>query len=221
MRLSRRDGSATHDGPAITGSPPTDGSRAAKSLYKTYVIGLSLVKQRRRDKLGDVKRTSVSHMGCSVARAVEIVGEWWTLLIVRDVLLGVCRFEDLLRDLGISRNVLTDRLRGLVEHGILARHRYSEAPERYEYRLTEKGEQLFPVIVALLRWGDVWEPATDNGPPITLLHTVCGHDTAARLTCSHCGQPFGPADVRAVPGPGLSSHSSSTWLQEQADHPKS
>ncbi len=162
-----------------------------------------------------MKRTSVSHMSCSVARAVEVVGEWWTLLILRDVVLGVRRFEGLLRDLGISRNVLTDRLRTLVEHGVLQRHRYSEAAERYEYHLTEKGEQLFPVLIALMRWGDVWEPATDAGPPILLLHTACGHDTAAQLTCSHCGQPFGPADVQPVPGPGASD-SASAWLQTHA-----
>ena len=112
------------------------------------------------------KRSNVDHLNCSIARSLEIVGEWWSLLIVRDAFLGIRRFDDFQRDLGISRNILSDRLATLVEHGIFERRRYQEHPERFEYRLTQKGVELYPVIVSLLRWGDKWE--SPDGPPLRL-----------------------------------------------------
>ena len=147
-----------------------------------------------------MKRSSVAHLNCSIARSLEILGEWWTLLIVRDAFLGVRRFDDFQRDLGISRNILSERLGTLVEHDILERRQYQDHPERFEYRLTEKGLDLYPVIVSLLRWGDRWE--SPDGPPLRLVHETCGHDSEAELVCSHCGEPLDPRQVRPRKGPG-------------------
>src|SRR3954470_9045942 len=101
---------------------------------------------------------------CSIARALEVLGDRWTLLVIRDAFMGVRRFDDFQRDLGVARNVLTDRLTRLVEDGILEKRRYQERPERFEYRLTEKGLDLWPVLVSLMKWGDRHAPA-EAGPP--------------------------------------------------------
>src|SRR6266498_3568892 len=111
---------------------------------------------------------------CSIARTLDIVGERWTLLILRDAFSGVRRFEDFATSLPVARNVLTDRLHTLVEHGILRRHRYQERPARYEYRLTTKGMELYPVLIALLQWGDR-HLAGEDGPPVEVQHAACGH----------------------------------------------
>jgi DNA-binding HxlR family transcriptional regulator len=100
-----------------------------------------------------MKRTSVAHLNCSVAQTLEVVGEWWTLLVVRNLMFGQRRFEAIQGDLGIARNILSDRLGTLVEHGIVDRVKYQDHPERFEYRLTDKGRDLFPVIAALMTWG--------------------------------------------------------------------
>ena len=147
-----------------------------------------------------MKRSNVEHLNCSIARSLEIVGEWWTLLVLRDVFLGLRRFDDIQRDLGISRNILSDRLSTLLDHGILERRRYQEHPERFEYRLTEKGIDLYPVLVALLRWGDRWE--SPDGPPLRLEHRSCGHDSEAVMVCGHCGEPLDAREVRFRKGPG-------------------
>src|SRR5919112_1114607 len=96
---------------------------------------------------------------CSIARALEVLGDRWTLLVIRDAFLGLRRFDDFQRDLGIARNVLADRLGRLVDEGILERHAYQERPERFEYRLTEKGADLWPVLISLMKWGDRHDPA--------------------------------------------------------------
>ncbi len=100
-----------------------------------------------------MKRSTVAHLNCSIARTLEIVGEWWTLLVVRDVAIGFHRFDDIQRDLGISRNILSDRLATLVEHDILERRQYQDSPPRFEYHLTAKGRDLWPVLAALSRSG--------------------------------------------------------------------
>jgi DNA-binding HxlR family transcriptional regulator len=133
---------------------------------------------------------------CSVARAMAIVGDRWTMLVLREAFFRVRRFDDFQRNLGIARNVLTDRLNRLVEHGILRRERYQERPERFEYRLTEKGLALYEPLVAILRWGDTWL-ADEAGPPVELVHTTCGHLAAPHLTCSHCGERLDLARVEA------------------------
>lgn len=134
---------------------------------------------------------------CSIARALELVGERWTLLILRDVFLGVRRFDDLQRSLGVARNVLATRLQRLVDAGLLERQRYQERPERFEYRLTEKGADLWPVLVSLLQWGDR-HLAGEDGPPVALRHRGCGGAVDDRRTCERCGAPLTARDVEAL-----------------------
>jgi DNA-binding HxlR family transcriptional regulator len=148
-----------------------------------------------------MERTSFAEMHCSIARTLEMVGEWWTLLIIRDAFLGLSRFEEFQASLGIARNVLTRRLSTLVQAGILERRRYQEHPERFEYHLTEAGRELFPVIVALLQWGDRWT-AGEAGPPLLLVHEPCGEAGGATLTCSHCGEPITLDTIHPELGPG-------------------
>ena len=148
-----------------------------------------------------MRRTRFEAMKCSVARTLDAVGEWWTMLIVRDAFLGVRRFEDFQRRLGIARNVLSSRLQTLCEHGIRERCQYQDRPPRHEYCLTDKGKDLYPVVVSLMSWGDKWT-AGESGPPLLLVHERCGHETSPTLTCSHCGEAIGARDMTAVPGPG-------------------
>jgi DNA-binding HxlR family transcriptional regulator len=138
---------------------------------------------------------------CSIARTLEIVGERWSILVLRDIFLGVRRFDALQRDLGVARNVLATRLERLIEAGILEKAPYQERPRRHEYRLTEKGLDLWPIVVELLRWGDR-HAATPAGPPVLLRHRDCGGLLGERRLCERCGQPLGLADVRAERGPG-------------------
>jgi DNA-binding HxlR family transcriptional regulator len=138
---------------------------------------------------------------CSVARALEIVGERWTLLILRDLFLGIHRFEAMQRDLGVARNVLATRLDKLVAAGIVERRRYNERPPRDEYRLTEKGRDLWPTIVALLQWGDEYAPSP-GGPPTVMLHRDCGGAVDRHRMCERCGAALDVRDVQAYAGPG-------------------
>jgi DNA-binding HxlR family transcriptional regulator len=147
-----------------------------------------------------VKRTSFAGMHCSIAQALEIVGEWWTLLILRDAVLGVTRFDDWQRRLGISRNVLSARLDALVEQGVLERRRYEEHPPRDEYVLTAKGRDLTPALEALRSWGDRY--AAPSGPPMLLVHDDCGHEVHAVSHCSHCGERLHRDRIHLEPGPG-------------------
>jgi DNA-binding HxlR family transcriptional regulator len=146
------------------------------------------------------KRRSFEDMNCSIARALDVVGEWWTLLVIREAFRGVRRFDGFAERLGIAPNILSARLRRLVDHGVFEERAYQERPLRVEYRLTAKGRDLYPVIVALLGWGDRWY--ADDGPPIELVHVPCGHRTVPRLVCGHCGEELAARDMRAVPGRG-------------------
>jgi DNA-binding HxlR family transcriptional regulator len=137
---------------------------------------------------------------CSIARTLEIVGDRWTMLVLRDVFLGLHRFDDVQRDLGIARNVLSDRLARLVEEGVLERRRYQERPERFEYRLTQKGLDLWPVLISLLRWGD--KHMAEAGPPRLIEHRGCGGGVTDHLTCDRCGAPLDARSVTSRPGPG-------------------
>jgi DNA-binding HxlR family transcriptional regulator len=141
---------------------------------------------------------------CSVARTLEIVGERWTLLIVRDALLGLRRFEDFQEDLGVARNILADRLRRLVEHGILERVRYQERPERFEYQLTERGRELMMVVFALMHWGDRHLAGPEGLPRLTQ-HAGCGGSVEERHVCSRCGRVLEASDVDVLPGPALTA----------------
>jgi DNA-binding HxlR family transcriptional regulator len=148
-----------------------------------------------------MKRVSFEDMDCSIAQSLEVVGEWWTPLILREVFFGRRRFEEILDDLGISRNILTDRLNRLVDDEVLYRHNVAHRGARYEYRLTDKGVDLFPVLVALMQWGDRWRSGT-RGAPTELVHTTCGHETSPVLSCSHCGETVAAPTLRARPGKG-------------------
>ena len=147
-----------------------------------------------------MERKSFSEMHCSVAQCLEVVGEWWSLLIVRDAFLGVTRFDDFQARLGISRNVLNQRLARLVELDVLVKVAYSERPPRHDYRLTDKGRDLWPVLTTMRQWGD--KHAAPDGPPLELIHGACGERSQAVLTCSACGERVGARDVKAIPGPG-------------------
>jgi DNA-binding HxlR family transcriptional regulator len=149
-----------------------------------------------------VQRTSFADLNCSVAQCLEIVGEWWSLLIVRDAFLGVTRFDDFQSRLGISRNILTGRLNRLVDNGVLTRVPYQDHPPRSEYRLTDKGRDLWPVVTAMRQWGDQW--AAPGGPPLNMRHSACGRIVEAVPVCSHCREPLDARAVTAVPGPGAS-----------------
>ena len=138
---------------------------------------------------------------CSIAAALELVGERWSLLIVRDVMLGLRRFEELQGNLGIARNVLQKRLARLTEQGLLERRLYQEHPPRHEYRLTEKGLDLWPTMVSLMQWGDRHAPPA-MGPPVILEHRGCGGAVDEHRTCVACGAQLSVRDVRALPGPG-------------------
>jgi DNA-binding HxlR family transcriptional regulator len=136
---------------------------------------------------------------CSMARSLELVGERWTLLIIRDIFRRRRRFEDIQESLGIARNVLSTRLAALVEEGILERRIYQERPERYEYFLTEKGLDLWPVLVALIGWGDRHglEP---GGPPAVILHKGCDGRMNDRRICERCGAELEVRDAYMVEG---------------------
>ena len=139
-------------------------------------------------------------MNCSVAQTLEVVGEWWSMLIIRDCFLGITRFDDFHDRLGISRNILTDRLEHLVGRGGLTKVPYQEHPVRYDYRLTDKGRDLWLVLTALRQWGDRWE--APDGPPVVVEHRACGHEATVVPTCSSCGETLDARAVRARPGPG-------------------
>ena len=136
---------------------------------------------------------------CSIARTLELIGERWTLLILRDVFSGRRRFDEIQQSLGVARNVLTSRLSSLVDDEILFRHRYQDHPERFEYRLTEKGIDLWPVLVTLLSWGDKHHPE-ETGPPVVLLHRGCGGRINDRRICERCGDELDARDSLALQG---------------------
>lgn len=147
-----------------------------------------------------MRRSGFDDMPCSVAQTLELIGDWWTPLLIRDLLMGVSRFDEFQGRLGISRNILTERLNSLVANGIVERVAYQQHPERFDYRLTEKGQDLWRVIEALRSWGDRW--AAPNGPPVELVHTSCGHVTESVPVCAECGEPLRRGEMRLVAGPG-------------------
>ena len=146
-------------------------------------------------------RSDYDNQTCSIARALEVVGERWTLLVLRDIFLGNRRFDAIQAHLGIARNVLQSRLERLLEHGVIEKVPYQERPVRHEYRLTPKGIDLWPTIVSLLQWGDRHAPSP-LGPPVLLRHKECGGEVDGHRICTACGTPLEARDVRAVAGPG-------------------
>lgn len=148
-----------------------------------------------------MKWSDLGDQACSVARSVAVIGDRWTLMLLRDCFLGVRRFEDFERRLGISRSIIAERLKGLVEEGVLRREAYQDNPVRHEYRLTDKGLALHPVMMAIVHWGDV-HYAGEAGPPLIHRHRACGCDFAPLQTCSECGEGVSARDVEVRPGPG-------------------
>ncbi|HEX9031710.1 MAG TPA: helix-turn-helix domain-containing protein [Streptosporangiaceae bacterium] len=142
-----------------------------------------------------------------MARTLEIVGEKWALLAIREVFLGNRRFDEIVRRTGAPRDTLAARLRALVGSGILERRQYSDHPARFEYYLTDAGRDLYPVILSLMKWGDQYL-AGDDGPPLVIEHQ-CGHSLGAQLVCESCGEPVvagttRPARPAARSGPAAS-----------------
>ncbi|MEU8180843.1 helix-turn-helix domain-containing protein [Micromonospora sp. NPDC049044] len=148
-----------------------------------------------------MQRTQFGAMACSIARTLDVIGEPWSPLILRDIYAGTTRFEQLQRQLGISRKVLAERLSWLVGHGVLARREYSARPVRHEYTLTDKGTELCDLLLVLVRWGDRWT-ANDAGPPVLFRHHDCGEISHVELRCAQCGRPMHATDIDLLPGPG-------------------
>jgi DNA-binding HxlR family transcriptional regulator len=143
---------------------------------------------------------SFAKQNCSIARTLSILGERWTLIVLTELFLGRTRFEEIQEERGIASNILSQRLATLVEHGIAERRRYSQHPERFEYHLTDKGRDLLPVQLALVKWGDKY--MADDGPPVESVHTECGHAFHMVPTCSHCGAEIKRGTVEARLGRG-------------------
>ncbi|MCR9106497.1 MAG: helix-turn-helix transcriptional regulator [Gammaproteobacteria bacterium] len=144
----------------------------------------------------------IDQQTCSVARALSVVGERWTMLILRDAFLGTRRFDQFQKNLGVTRHRLSERLGKLVDNGVLTKVAYQERPLRHEYRLTRKGLGLYPVMMSLARWGDDWMDK-GAGAPLEYVHQPCGHRTQATLTCNACAEPLRPQEVTPRLGPVL------------------
>lgn len=164
-----------------------------------------------------MKREPYKNMNCSVAAALKIVGEPWTLLILRDAYQQVRRFEEFQRHLGIARNILTARLKKLVDHGILTKVQYQDRPRRFEYHLSDKGAALFPVIVCLKEWGDRYSTRASFGPPLDLLDKGTGEVVRPSLIDQVTGKPIELDGVRPVPGMGANPRSTDfmNWIERQ------
>lgn len=138
------------------------------------------------------------NLDCSIARSLELIGERWSLLVIRDVFLGRRRFDEIQSSLGVARNILTGRLQRLIDEGILYRRAYQERPLRYEYFLTEKGLDLWPVLVALMGFGDKHLLPEGTDAPVRVEHKGCGGRVNDRRICERCGDTLGVRDARAV-----------------------
>jgi DNA-binding HxlR family transcriptional regulator len=131
----------------------------------------------------------------AVRRALEIFRDPWSFAVLQEAFFGVHRYDDFQRNLAISTSVLAKRLGHLVDHGVLERLRYQERPDRYEYRLTERGREMYPIFVALRDWGERWLDDADT-PELLLVHAVCGQESHPRMVCDHCGEPIRAEDMR-------------------------
>ena len=151
-----------------------------------------------------MKRTSVSHLNNGMARALDVIGEWWTPLIIGGIMVGHTRYEALQSDLGIARNILSDRLQWLVDKGVLQKVLYSERPKRYEYHLTDMGRDLDSSIASIKSWGDKW--LMDGNPSLTTIHDECGSSFTPVLVCGACSKPLDIETVSLRKGPGWSGN---------------
>jgi DNA-binding HxlR family transcriptional regulator len=156
-------------------------------------------------------RADLAALPCSLARTLKIVGEWWTLLVLRDVCFGWNRFDEIHDHLGIARNILKARLDTLLDQGMVERRRYQQHPDRYEYVPTDKAIDFVPALLALVAWGDRW--TAPDGPPVLFSHRTCGHDTVATVVCSACSAPLAREDIDFRPGPGMPGPAPAEELQ--------
>lgn len=168
-------------------SATVDVTLAAKSNGETYACCM--------------RKSSFARWPCSIARTMDVLGDAWAVLVLREAFYGIQRFDDLQASLNIARNTLADRLHRLVDQGLLERRLYQTEPRRYEYVLTEKGADFFSVLAVMSRWGDRWM-AADEGPPVIFHHLSCGHDTAVEVVCTACGEPLKPDEYSMRVGPG-------------------
>ncbi len=145
----------------------------------------------------------------SVGAAAELLGDRWTFLILREAFFGTQRFNEFAQNLGLSRNILSSRLKTLVARGIFEMHPYGPGGTRHEYRLAQSGRDIFPIVVALLQWGDKYL-AGPRGPAIVLKHRQCGNDADPQFVCRACGEPIGLGDVVPMPGTG-----STEWVRNR------
>lgn len=148
-----------------------------------------------------MKWQDLGETSCSLARTLSVIGDRWTLLILRNAFLRTRRFDAFQKQLGITRHLLAARLKKLVDDGILEKRAYQQRPVRYEYRLTEKGIDLYPVLLSLVTWGDKWMD-DGNGPPVQYIHKDCGQITRPRLVCSECDEPVHARNLMPIAGPG-------------------
>jgi DNA-binding HxlR family transcriptional regulator len=155
----------------------------------------------KSDILRDVLTRDYPGQVCSIARSLEVIGERWTLLILRDAMTGLERFEEFQASLGIASNTLTNRLKLLCDEQVLERVPDPDRPGRPKYVLTAKGRELGPVLIGLMKWGDRHYP-TPGGPPRLTLHAGCGGNIGPDLHCDRCGKRAGPGEIELPPGPG-------------------
>lgn len=138
---------------------------------------------------------------CPIARSLAVVGDRWTVLILRELFLGVKRFEEFQAQTGMSSHLLSTRLKRLEADGIVARRPYSDRPPRHEYRLTSKGLDLYPLLLSLKAWGEKWGGLEPNAAPaLVITHRHCGHETGLKLVCPSCAEPYGPKDATVTIG---------------------
>jgi DNA-binding HxlR family transcriptional regulator len=148
-----------------------------------------------------MRQTSFASMQCSLARGLDLMGDWWSPLILRDLFFGISRFDELVEDLGISRNLLTRRLKTLEEKGIIERVPYALKPLRFSYHLAPAGRDLVPILIALTDWGDRWVQPKE-GAPVFFKHKTCGHQFRPNIVCAECSEVFACDEVEALAGPG-------------------
>jgi len=156
-----------------------------------------------------MKLSDIGNQTCSVARTLSVIGDTWTMMIIRNAFLGIRRFDDFQKNLGVTRHVLTDRLNTLVQENILYKAPYTESQKRFEYRLTQKGLDLHPILMSIIHWGDTYMDH-GQGVPLYYIHKECGHKFRPILICSECYKPINAKEVTVLPGPGLivAAHSS-------------